>query len=47
VKAEADFSSVFATHVYSYFGTFLGCSKIGSPELPAYTGKASMYEVHK
>ncbi|KAI1372259.1 hypothetical protein F4677DRAFT_449573 [Hypoxylon crocopeplum] len=38
---------IFFTHVYSYFGTFLGCSHIGSAQLPAYTGKASMYEVHK
>ncbi|KAK9446504.1 uncharacterized protein V1518DRAFT_423680 [Limtongia smithiae] len=37
----------FFNHVYSYFGTFLGCSFIGSVELPAYIGKASMYEVHK
>ncbi|KAJ9136887.1 hypothetical protein NKR23_g9480 [Pleurostoma richardsiae] len=37
----------FYNHVYSYFGTFLGCSDIGSTELPAYAGKASMYEVHK
>ncbi|RFU27312.1 hypothetical protein B7463_g9032, partial [Scytalidium lignicola] len=37
----------FYTHVYSYFGTFLGCSHIGSKELSAYAGKASMYEVHK
>lgn len=39
--------SIFFTHVYSYFGTFLGCSHIGSSTLPAYKGKASMYEVHK
>ncbi|KAH6972749.1 hypothetical protein BKA56DRAFT_467872, partial [Ilyonectria sp. MPI-CAGE-AT-0026] len=38
---------IFFTHVYSYFGTFLGCSHIGSSKLPAYAGKASMYEVHK
>ncbi|KAH8819334.1 hypothetical protein F5884DRAFT_864901 [Xylogone sp. PMI_703] len=37
----------FYNHVYSYFGTFLGCSHIGSTELPTYDGKASMYEVHK
>ncbi|KAI0468485.1 hypothetical protein F4859DRAFT_490521 [Xylaria cf. heliscus] len=38
---------VFFTHVYSYFGTFLGCSTLGATELPAYAGRASMYEVHK
>ncbi|KAH7142060.1 hypothetical protein EDB81DRAFT_653776 [Dactylonectria macrodidyma] len=38
---------IFFTHVYSYFGTFLGCSHIGSSKLPAYAGKASMFEVHK
>ncbi|KAI8632819.1 hypothetical protein F5Y19DRAFT_491442 [Xylariaceae sp. FL1651] len=37
----------FFTHVYSYFGTFLGCSHLGSPELPTYKGRSSMYEVHK
>ncbi|KAI3335295.1 hypothetical protein F4824DRAFT_501260 [Ustulina deusta] len=37
----------FFTHVYSYFGTFLGCSTLGGSEFPAYAGKASMYEVHK
>jgi hypothetical protein len=39
--------STFFTHVYSYFGKFLGCSHIGSTQLPNYAGKASMYEVHK
>lgn len=39
--------SMFYRHVYSYFGTFLGCSDVGSPELPIYAGKASMYDVHK
>ncbi|KAI1119776.1 hypothetical protein F5Y10DRAFT_283795 [Nemania abortiva] len=38
---------VFFTHVYAYFGTFLGCSTLGTPEFPPYAGKASMYEVHK
>ncbi|KAJ8121371.1 hypothetical protein ONZ43_g2158 [Nemania bipapillata] len=38
---------VFFTHVYSYFGTFLGCSTLGTPEFPPYAGRASMYEVHK
>ena len=39
--------SRFFTHVYEYFGTFLGCSSIGSTTLPAYAGRASMYETHK
>ncbi|KAH8651436.1 hypothetical protein BX600DRAFT_528722 [Xylariales sp. PMI_506] len=38
---------VFFTHVYSFFGTFLGCSTLGSADFPPYAGKASMYEVHK
>ncbi|KAI1112674.1 hypothetical protein F5Y14DRAFT_442436 [Nemania sp. NC0429] len=38
---------VFFTHVYSYFGTFLGCSTLGTTAFPPYKGKASMYEVHK
>ena len=39
--------SRFFNNVYSYFGTFLGCSALGSPELQQYKGKASMHEVHK
>ncbi|KAI1189119.1 hypothetical protein F5B17DRAFT_392497 [Nemania serpens] len=38
---------IFFTHVYSYFGTFLGCSMLGTTAFPPYAGKASMYEVHK
>ena len=34
-------------HLYSYFGTLLGCSNIGENAFPAYTGELSMYEVHK
>ena len=34
-------------HLYTFFGVLLGCSDIGSPVLPSYTGETSMYEVHK
>ncbi|KAF2492473.1 hypothetical protein BU16DRAFT_594085 [Lophium mytilinum] len=34
-------------HIEQYFGTLLGCSKQGGSALPAYQGRASMYEVHK
>jgi hypothetical protein len=44
---SADPLSSFFAHVYSYFGTFLGCSELGGDVLPAYAGQASMYEVHK
>jgi hypothetical protein len=33
------------THLYSFFGTALGCSKIGNG-FDAYTGKQSMTQVH-
>jgi hypothetical protein len=35
------------THLYQFFGTLLGCSKIGTPDFPTYAGDKSMYEVHK
>lgn len=35
------------THLYSYFGSVLGCSGYNTPALPAYAGKASMFEVHQ
>lgn len=35
------------THLYSYFGTLLGCSTIGQADFPAYEGSNSMYSVHK
>ncbi|TRX88549.1 hypothetical protein FHL15_010588 [Xylaria flabelliformis] len=35
------------THLYQFFGSLLGCSKQGMPGFDAYTGHASMYEVHK
>jgi hypothetical protein len=33
--------------LYQFFGTLLGCSKIGTPDFPTYAGDKSMYEVHK
>ena len=35
------------THLYEYFGLLLGCSQIGMPGYPAYSGATNMYEVHK
>jgi hypothetical protein len=35
------------THLYEFFGTLLGCSKIGTADFPTYAGDKSMYEVHK
>jgi len=35
------------THLYSYFGLLLGCTKVGTEGFPAYGGDASMYNVHK
>lgn len=35
------------THLYQFFGTLLGCSKIGTPDFPTYAGDKSMYKVHK
>ncbi|GAW20582.1 hypothetical protein ANO14919_100900 [Xylariales sp. No.14919] len=35
------------THLYQFFGSLLGCSKQGMPGFDAYSGHASMYEVHK
>jgi len=35
------------THLYEFFGTLLGCSQQGTADFPAYSGEASMYEVHK
>lgn len=35
------------THLYSYFGTLLGCSHQADTAYGAYTGSNSMYEVHK
>ncbi|KAH7375472.1 hypothetical protein B0T11DRAFT_334822 [Plectosphaerella cucumerina] len=35
------------THLYQFFGSLLGCSQYSMPGFPAYSGDASMYEVHK
>jgi len=35
------------THLYSYFGTLLGCSMQNSTAYGAYMGSPSMYNVHK
>ncbi|KAI0019794.1 hypothetical protein F4780DRAFT_405044 [Xylariomycetidae sp. FL0641] len=35
------------THLYQFFGSLLGCTEQGMPGFDAYTGHASMYEVHK
>ncbi|KAI0859116.1 hypothetical protein F4860DRAFT_277530 [Xylaria cubensis] len=35
------------THLYQFFGSLLGCSKQGMPGFDAFSGHASMYEVHK
>ena len=40
-------NSTLLTHLYSYFGVLLGCTKVGTDGFPAYGGEASMYEVHK
>lgn len=39
--------NVHLTHVYPYFGTVIGCSKIGDDGFPPYIGPNSIYEVHK
>ena len=35
------------THLYSYFGTLLGCSSVGKDSFPAYSGSTSQASVHK
>ncbi|KAI1182872.1 hypothetical protein F5B17DRAFT_435181 [Nemania serpens] len=47
--ANSDSSSQYflLTHLYQFFGSLLGCSQQGMPGFDAYTGHASMYEVHK
>ncbi|KAJ5261080.1 hypothetical protein N7478_011675 [Penicillium angulare] len=35
------------THLYQFFGSLLGCSGVGMTGFSAYSGHASMYEVHK
>lgn len=44
--ADYDYSKLM-THLYEFFGSLLGCSTIGMKGYPAYSGSASMYEVHK
>lgn len=39
--------NVHLTHVYPYFGTVIGCSKIGDTGFPPYSGPNSIYETHK
>jgi hypothetical protein len=46
-KADDQYRSNLFTHLYQFFGTLLGCSKIGTADFPAYAGEKSMYEVHK
>ena len=35
------------SHLYSYFGILLGCSKVGKDGFPAYSGESSQIKVHK
>ncbi|KAL4967070.1 uncharacterized protein BDV14DRAFT_198168 [Aspergillus stella-maris] len=35
------------THIYQYFRTLTGCSLQGGSSFPRYSGRASMYEVHR
>ncbi|MCJ1463417.1 hypothetical protein MMC07_002024 [Pseudocyphellaria aurata] len=35
------------THLYEYFGVLLGCSLVGTPGYPAYSGQNSQGRVHK
>jgi hypothetical protein len=46
-NADTCYHSNLLTHLYQFFGTLLGCSKIGTADFPAYAGDKSMYEVHK
>jgi hypothetical protein len=39
--------SFLLTHLYQFFGSLLQCSQQSKTAFPAYTGQASMYEVHK
>lgn len=40
-------SSFLLTHLYEFFGALLGCSMQGMTGFKAYSGRASMAEVHK
>lgn len=35
------------THLYEYFGVLLGCSLVGTPGYPAYSGQSSQSNSHK
>jgi hypothetical protein len=35
------------THLYQFFGTLLGCSKIGTRDFSTYAGDKSRYQVHQ
>ncbi|KAL7791529.1 hypothetical protein V8C37DRAFT_382001 [Trichoderma ceciliae] len=35
------------THLYQFFGSLLSCTQQGMPGFPAYSGRASLYQVHK
>lgn len=39
--------SLLLTHLYSYFGILLGCSKLGTTGFSAYSGHTGMHNVHK
>ena len=47
VLTRGPLSSTLLTHLYSYFGAALGCSNYSDMGFPAYSGGASMYQVHK
>ncbi|KAI0543513.1 hypothetical protein F4679DRAFT_568386 [Xylaria curta] len=46
-NTESSSQYFLLTHLYQFFGSLLGCSKQGMPGFDAYSGHASMYEVHK
>ncbi|KDN52712.1 hypothetical protein K437DRAFT_162155 [Tilletiaria anomala UBC 951] len=49
-KAANDTKSnqhMLITHLYSYFGSLLGCSSVGKNGFPAYAGSTSQYDVHR
>ncbi|KAI0404254.1 hypothetical protein F4802DRAFT_615842 [Xylaria palmicola] len=46
-NTESSSQYFLLTHLYQFFGTLLGCSQQGMPGFDAYSGHASMYEVHK
>ncbi|KAI0455219.1 hypothetical protein F5B21DRAFT_523941 [Xylaria acuta] len=46
-NTESSSQYFLLTHLYQFFGSLLGCSKQGMPGFDAYSGHASLYEVHK